>query len=321
MRLPIFSRLVVVRAVLVAAPLVLLAAGPACAQMQSREAIALHNEVYKLQQQVQQLQEQLAHNGGAGQSYLGSSSSSGQSSGGGDLLVQLLSQVQALSQQVRDLRGRVEKAENQIQKQGADLGKRIDDLEFQLQHGGALPPSAAQPSAPATQPSSSATQPSSTVATATTSPPPAPLGATHAPPPPPAQAQKKPPRTAQLAMREGDAALRRRDYPAAEAAAREVLRKFSTSPRAYDAQYLLAQALAGERRYPEAAIAYDDAYNRSRKGAHAQDALVGLAWALTAINERKAACDTLQKLHADFSNQHANVRQAAAALRERNKCR
>ena len=51
-------------------------------------------------------------------------------------------------------------------------------------------------------------------------------------------------------MQEGNAALARRDYPAAEQAAREVLAGSRTSPRAYDAQFLLAQALMGQRQYP-----------------------------------------------------------------------
>ena len=103
-------------------------------------------------------------------------------------------------------------------------------------------------------------------------------------------------RTPELAIQEGNAALARRDYPAAEQAAREVLSGNRTSPRAYDAQFLLAQALMGQRQYSQAAIAYDDAYNRSREGSHAPDALLGLANSLIAINEKKAACDTLTKL-------------------------
>ena len=96
-------------------------------------------------------------------------------------------------------------------------------------------------------------------------------------------------------MQEGNAALARRDYPAAEAAAREVLAN-RTSPRAYDAQFLLAQALSGEKQYPQAAVAYDDVYNRARTGSHAQDARLGLASSLTAINEKKAACDVLSRM-------------------------
>ena len=122
-------------------------------------------------------------------------------------------------------------------------------------------------------------------------------------------------------MQEGNAALARRDYMAAEQAAREVLTGYRTSPRAYDAQFLLAQALAGQRQYSQAAIAYDDSYSRARKGAHAADALVGLASALAAINEKKAACDTLAKLRAEFPNPRPDLREATASIGQRAGCR
>lgn len=310
MRLPILSPRV--RAALVAAPMILMAAGPAWAQIDSREAIALRNDIYQLQQQIQVLQQQAARGGAAGPTYLGGSGGYPAQSGSNDMVAQLLARVDDLADQVRQLRGRVEEAENKIQQQGADLGKRIDDLAFQVQNGGAAPAAGLPPDA---------SQPMASSETPTTSPPPGSLGATIAPPPPPPPHPAPTPRTPEAAIREGTAALARRDYPAAEAAAREVLTRFRTSPRAYDAQYLLAQALAGGRHYPQAAIAYDDAYNRSRRGAHAQEALLGLASALTAINEKKAACDTLVKLRREFPQQQANMREAAAALHQRAACR
>jgi TolA-binding protein len=121
-------------------------------------------------------------------------------------------------------------------------------------------------------------------------------------------------------MQEGNAALARRDYATAEQAAREVLAN-RTSPRAYDAQLLLAQALAGQRQFPQAAIAYDDAYNRSRKGSHAQDALLGLANSLTAINEKKAACDTLARLRSEFPQPRADLRDNIAAAHQKAGCK
>jgi TolA-binding protein len=121
-------------------------------------------------------------------------------------------------------------------------------------------------------------------------------------------------------MQEGNAALARRDYAAAEAAAREVLAARG-SPRAYDAQFLLAQSLAGKRDHGQAAVAYDDTYNRARTGAHAADALLGLAGSLTALNERKAACDTLAKFTAEFPGARPNQRESASALRQRAQCR
>jgi TolA-binding protein len=126
-------------------------------------------------------------------------------------------------------------------------------------------------------------------------------------------------RTPEIALQEGHAALARRDYPAAERAAREVMTN-RASPRAYDGQLLLAQALAGEKQYAQAAIAFDDTYNRSHKGHHAEDALLGLAGALIAINEKKAACDTLGRLRTEFPEVRADLRDSITRTNDRAGC-
>jgi TolA-binding protein len=273
-------------------PLVLLASTmPAVAQVESREGIALQNQILELRRQMQALQDQ-ANRGGGSPTNLGRAYPQ-PSTGGSDLVAQLLSRVDALEEQVRQLRGRVDETQNEVQRQGADLGKRIDDMAFQAQSPRAGPPS----------PTGSPQPPSS-------------LGV-------PAAAAPSVParRTPEPVMQEGNAALARRDYPAAEQAAREVLTSNRTSPRAYDAQFLLAQALIGQHQYSQAAIAYDDTYNRSRKGAHAPDALLGLANSLIAINEKKAACDTLAKLHGEYPSPRPDIRDAMAASSQRAACR
>jgi TolA-binding protein len=315
----------------------LLTAWPAAAQM-TRDEIALRDQVYELQQQVQALQQQVATQRGGGGSYLGRPGY--QAPPGGDIVAQLLARVQTLEEEVRTLHGRVDEAQNELQKQGADLGKRIDDLAFQMQNPGATggaPTEAAPPAgpdsgagAPAGSPSGSpqGPAPGSPVPLQPgpmLSPPPAALGSTRQPPaqpaPPPAAPAPPARRTPELDIQDGNMALARHDYAAAEAAARDVLNNHRTSPRAYDAQFLLARALAGERQFSQAAIAYDDTYNRNRKGARAPDALVGLANALTAINEKRAACDTLAKLHTEFPQQRPDVREAAASVQQRAACR
>ncbi|MGA3400901.1 MAG: hypothetical protein ABSC95_16920 [Acetobacteraceae bacterium] len=314
------------------AGLLLLTAWPAAAQM-TREEIGLRNQIYELQQQVQALQQQMAQGGGGG-SYLGRQGyPPPQSGGSNDIVAQLLARVQTLEEEVRTLRGRVDEAQNQFQQQAADLGKRIDDLKFQMQNGqapGGAPTEAPPPAGPGaplgpTTEVPQATGPGAPISlqpNPTLSPPPGALGSTMAPPAQPAPPPGPPVRrTPELAIQEGNAALARRDYPAAEAAAHEVLNNYRTSPRAYDAQYLLAQALAGERQFSQAAIAYDDTYNRNRKGARAPEALVGLANALTAINEKRAACDTLNKLHTEFPQARPEVRDAAASVQQRAGCR
>ncbi len=263
------------------------------AQVDSREAIALQNQIYQLRQEVQMLRDQVARGGGG-------APVRGGSSGGNDMVAQLLSRVETMEDQVRQLRGRVDENQNQMQRQNADLAKKIDDLSFQMSSGGAP-----ATGAPAPRPSAPAPF-APPVAAPTPSAPPVAAGPT--------------PRTPERALQDGNAALARRDYVVAEQSAREVMTN-RTSPRAYDAQFLLAQSLAGQRQFPQAAIAYDDTYNRSRKGAYAQDALLGLANALTAINEKKAACDTIGRLQAEFPQPRAELRDSIAGARQRAGCR
>src|SRR5690349_21678866 len=114
-----------------ASVLLLSLASPATAQVESREGIALQNQIMQLQQQVQQLQAEVQRGGGT-PTYLGRPPSGAQGpSSSSDLTAQLLSRVGALEEQVRQLRGRIDQVENDVQRQGADLGKRIDDLAFQ----------------------------------------------------------------------------------------------------------------------------------------------------------------------------------------------
>jgi TolA-binding protein len=308
----------------------------AWAQVDSREGIALQNEIYQLRSQIQQLQNQQGSGGGGG--YQPAPRISGNTS---DLVTQLLTRVDNLEDQVRQLRGSVEELQNQAQQQSLDLNKKIDDLKFQLGQGsgaaqpqGTAPLGAApnqglpgsgyqgspQPNYPASNYPPQGYPPSPQPGYLTVPQP----GQTASAPPPPPQAAPPParpnaPRTPEMAMQEGNAALARRDYAAAESAAREVLAN-RTSPRAYDAKLLLAQALEGEKQFPQAAVAFDDAYNWSRKGSHAQDSLVGLANALTAIKETKAACDTIGRLRSDFPQVRPDLRPAVAAAAQKAGC-
>jgi TolA-binding protein len=269
---------------------------PVRAQVDSREGIALQNQIYQLRQDLKSVQDQLGRGGGAAnRAPVYTAPPPG--SGGNELVAQLLARVDALEDQVRQLRGRIDETQNQVQRQSDDLGKRIDDLAFQANPQSRRPPSQAAGPAASEGPGLGPTVPPS-------------AGRPQAPPGP---------RTPETALQEGNAALTRRDYAAAEAAARSVLAN-RASPRAYDAQLLLAQALAGERQHAQAAIAFDDAYNRSRKGTHAQDALLGLASSLTAINEKKAACDTLARLRTDFPQTRPDIAAGATATAQKAGC-
>jgi TolA-binding protein len=276
--------------------LLLTAGGAARAQIDSREGIALQNQILELRHDLQVMQSQMA--GGAPVARSAPVVVSGNSS---DLTAQLLSRVDALEEQVRQLRGRVDEIANQQQVQGADLAKQIGDMQFQMQQGGGRPPAAAPVPVPST--GSVGTVP--------------PLASAGAPPPAMPVTMR---RTPELAIQEGNAALARRDYATAEAAAREVGSNNRTSPRAYDAQYLLAEALQGKRDYSQSAIAYDDAYRSAPKGVHSQDALLGLADSLMAINEKMAACDTLNQFRTQFPTPRPDLMAPVASARQRAGC-
>ena len=285
-----------------------LPAGQARAQMETREGIALQNQILQLRAELQQLEQ-----GGAPvPAYRAPPPAASGGGASGELVAQLLDRVSQLEDQVRSLRGRVDQLQNQQQQAQADLSKQLGDLSFQVQQrggGGGAGPGAA----PAVQYPPGLAVPSA-------APPLPPIMAG----PPPASQQSAPPpapahRTPEMAMQEGNLAYARHDYPAAEAAAREVLTARG-SPRATDAQYLLAQSEAGERNYQQAAVDYYDAYNRAPKAARASEALLGVADALIALNDKRSACQALDKLRAEFPSPRSEVRAGVASARSRASC-
>jgi TolA-binding protein len=260
---------------LVALSLALVLASPAFAQIESREAIALQNQILELRRQLDQLR-------GGVPAPVPVAPAAPRASGGGsaDLTAQLLDRVAALDEQVRSLRGQVEAQGHALDVGTADLGKKIGDLDFRLQTlEGGHPAAAATPAAPA------------------------------------ALAHKTP----EALVQQAAAALARHDYPAAETAGREA--KALKGPRSIDGQFLLAQALAGQRKWPEAAVEFNDTYERARTGAHAPDSLLGLANALAALKDNRSACDALAKLRVEFPAPRADLKEPIAAARARAGCR
>ena len=250
----------------------------------------LQNQLLELRRDVQALQQQ---RGSAGGNYPAPSRDAAGAGGGSGLQAQLLDRVQTLEDQVRRLRGQLDEQGNASRRAQDALSKQIDDLTFKL-------------GAPASGPQTPTVRPP-------TAPPLAPPSTTADTPPTPAR------RTPELALQEGNAALARRDYPAAESAAREVLSS-RNSPRAGDGNFLLAQSLMGQRNFAGAAVAYDDAYQRGKTGSRAPDALLGLANALTGLNDRNAACATLDKARREFPTMRGAERETASTLRARNGC-
>jgi TolA-binding protein len=261
-------------------------ARPAAAQIESREAISLQNQILELRHQMQQNAMQQGGNAPPIAPPIGSGEASGDAQAASGLTPQLLDRVSTLEQQVRDLRGQVDQLTNQVQQQNAALTKQIGDLSFAMQQG--------HPGAPGAEPAAPA-----------------------APAPVPAPAPRRTPETT---LQQGNAALARRDFAAAQADAREVLAG-PKNPRQIDAQFLLAQSLAGQRQYQQAATAYYDVYSRAPRSARAPDALLGVSASLLALGDKNDACQALQKLRIEFPSPAPRVRSAASALRGRAGCR
>lgn len=258
-------------------------AHPAHAQVDSREAISLQNQILELRHEMQQ-----GRGGGNGVPVAPPIESGPpvDAQGTSGLTPQLLDRVSTLEGQVRDLRGQVDQLTNQQQQQNAALSKQIGDLNFAVQQG--HPAAAAAPAA--------------------------------LPEAVPAAAPRTPQRrTPEVTLQQGNAALARRDYAGAQSAAREVLAG-PKNPRQADAQFLLGQSLAGQRQYQQAATAYYDVYSRGPHSARAPDALLGTSASLLALGDKADACQALQKLHVEFPSPAPRVSKAAGALRSRAGC-
>jgi TolA-binding protein len=287
----------------------LMASTPSWAQMETREGIALQNQILELRRDIQTLRADPGRSDpgrGGSSSSLGGRGAVAPLAGGSEMTAVLLDRVDRLENAVRQLNGRLDEMDNARQRQGADLAKQIGDLQFRLDSGGGA--------APGRQ---GATTPAPTMGPAPASLGSLPLGAS------PAAATAAPGpvrRTPELALQEGNAALARRDYAQAEASAREVI-AVKASPRAYDGQFLLAQAMSGQRNFPQAAVAFGDTYDRNKQGAHAQDSLVGLAASLAAINEKRSACAALDTLKTQYPSPRPDIAARATALRTSAACR
>ena len=278
------------------AALLIVAPGLALAQIESREGIALQNQVLQLRQELEALRRAGA---GATSSALPApqqTASPRASGASGDLVQSLLERVQRMEEELRAARGAAEQAEfrerqlrERVQKLEGDLDFRLQQLETQRQ--GAAP---AQPARPAA--GNAAAQPAAAAAAAAA------------------------PRTPQRAIADGQAALGRRDFAAAEAAAREVIASREAAQQV-NAQVLLGDALMGRREFSGAAVAYDDARKRSPNGTRAPDANVGLANAFIALNSNREACDVLNALRSARPDLAGPVAERAADARRRAQCR
>ncbi|WP_278247661.1 YbgF trimerization domain-containing protein, partial [Pseudoroseomonas deserti] len=141
------------RKLLLLAPLLLpLAAHPAAAQMESREGIALQNQILQLRQELDQVRRSGGGGGYPAPVPVAPPSRGGAPAGSPELMSQLLDRISQLEDETRRLRGQAQETEYRnrtlqqaVEKLQGDMDYRLQQLE---QGGGA----GGRPAAPAAAP-------------------------------------------------------------------------------------------------------------------------------------------------------------------------
>ena len=261
---------------------------PDSGEISSREAIALQDQIASLRQQLSQVQN--------GTGNLGAPSATALpqvSVGDGNLTAQLLERVSALEEQNRQMRGELDQLSNSVRDNQASVSKQISDMQFASQNGGGSAPAAAAAPAKAAQDKAPAAASSDT----------------------PEQ-----PKTALDALKSGNAALKSGNYTDAESNARFAVKTAHSVSGKMDAQFLLAQSLAGQKQYRQSAVAYYDAYTKAPKSLKAQDSLLGVAASMLALGDKGSACQALDKLKTEFPTPAPRVKTAETTFRSRAAC-
>jgi len=294
----------------------LLLALPAAAQLDSREAIALRNQIDRLRAEVGELRAQMrSGNGGSslGGSSLGGAQGTGSTlpEGQQQLLARLLERVEQMDTELRALRGRVEETEHATARLTERVEKGLGDLDFRMQQ--------LEGTAPAQTPGQT---PGATPAPGTgTAPAPGELGTLPRPPAsttrPPAQAAADPDQVFEAAL----ARFRANDFAAATTQFQAFLERYPRHPRAAEAIYRLGEAQLARRQYRQAVLTFDDSATRFARGPRVQESILMRGVALSRLGERGAACQSYAELARRFPQMKRAVREQLDAERGRLNCR
>lgn len=263
----------------------------ASAQLSSREGIELQNQILELKTQLSQMQS-LNNSGDRSDNHRrkkSSDDSAENAAAESGLLTQLLTRVENIEEQQRTMRGQLDDLSHQVETQMATMNKKIEDANFAASQGSDA--SNAKGTAAASA-SAGASAKAASVSASNTG------GAT---------------------LKDGRQALVNRDYQQAEDIARQILAT-PQGKNSVNANFLLAQSLAGQKKYREAAVTYFKTYKQSPSSPRAPEALLGVSASLIASNQKKEACEALQLMHSTYPNATAKVKKAAEELGKRGNC-
>ncbi|WP_291299051.1 hypothetical protein [Elioraea sp.] len=300
----------VIRPVAIALGLLLVAAMPAAAQIESREAIALQNQIQELRRDLQGLQQGRGTSGGSSIGAPSPASVAGGGAGQAELLTRLLERVSAIETDLRLLRGRSDEMQNSLRQLQATVEKNATDTDFRLQElesGGRRPAGQQQRPAQGAAPAPAQGQQQAQQQAGLPRPP-------AAPPAAPAN------RSQQQIITDAQAAIRRQDWAGAEREANLFLSTYPRDGRLGEAHQVRGEAFFGRRDFAQAALAFDDAQRRLTGNAQ-QDAQLRLGQSLAGLNERASACEVFARLASQHAGSlKADVRESLTREQQRLRC-
>jgi tol-pal system protein YbgF len=229
-----------------------------------------------------------------------------------------------LSDQMRELTGRIEEVRHDVSTLQSRMDKLSGDVDMRLQaleHPGAAP-------APGNMAMNNPPPPQERPRAMT--PPPNDEGGFNASPPPPPNNQ-----TAMAAPDAGTlpngspqqqydyafGLLRDANYQAAEHALRDFVARYPNSRLSSNAQYWLGETFFVRGRYQAAAAAFAEGYQKYPKGPKAADDLLKLGSSLSMLNRRADACRSFAQLDHDFAIVPANLKAKEADEKRKAGCR
>lgn len=266
----------------------------------SRQVIALQNQVAQLKSQISQLQAQNTNFNDDSDNYRKKrhkdKDEDDSLSTNNGLLPDLVSRINNLEDQQRVMRGEIDDLSNQLKTQNDLINKKIDDMNFAAGRGGASNGSSddvVTDSKSEVSKKSSISDDSGTI-------------------------KSVKPETGST-LRDGQQALLNGNFQIAESIAQKIL-STPEGAKSPSARYLLAQAQAGQGNFKASSVNYYAVYKNFPKSPKAPSALLGVGYLMLKNGKVQEACQAVSLLHSKYPNVSTQVKSSALNLSRKAKC-
>ena len=266
----------------------------------SRQVIALQNQVAQLKSQISQLQAQNTNFNDDSDNYRKKrhkdKDEDDSLSTNNGLLPDLVSRINNLEDQQRVMRGEIDDLSNQLKTQNDLINKKIDDMNFAAGRGGASDGSSddvVTDSKSEVSKKSSISDDSGTI-------------------------KSVKPETGST-LKDGQQALLNGNFQIAESIAQKIL-STPEGAKSPSARYLLAQAQAGQGNFKASSVNYYAVYKNFPKSPKAPSALLGVGYLMLKNGKVQEACQAVSLLHSKYPNVSTQVKSSALNLSRKAKC-